>query len=758
MKIASFDFPYKGLDRSRAFNDQPVRSTASALNVMPYDVGFHGDFIDRARGGQRDGTLKFKDQQLAGGAQVMGLHQAATAYGGVPLIEEDFQYADGELDSPDWIVYQSNGTANSFDTSSDCFYTLYADPTPGAGQVESQQLVLRSTTLNRTNLAIYRSPASTIPEILTTDVYDVSVVMYGCWEDSVTRYLQGTPLSIVVKAPSNIGEITPNNPGILPMFGMVRIDFEQRPSTTARRRLRIYEHQGFSLGWQEIFTGPTENQDWPFPMTVVVRVMPGQVRVFINGTLWATATLTMPHNSNNTTFGFLSKPPYSSGTQAYSIWDVIRVEPVDTSQSNRRTWLCAVAGGNIYLGDADVNFQQVGTGLNAAILPTMTDGQGKIMVAAASGLKVVDLETATTTDYATTVGAIPNGNVTHVTIWRDRLCMVVDTDPHNLYCSRAGVYTDQDYNPAVPDAQQAFVLNASTAGRIGQPIKALIPFNDDILMMGCDHSIHTIEGDPADGGSVACLSQAVGIYGDRSWCMDPSGMVWFVGSGGLYRTNGQTIENVSEGRLDDVFTTIARNYNNVELEWDRDQHGCWIFITPAEATQAFHIWYDQRSDGFWMQQFPINHGPRSALVFDADDNNDRNLLLGCRDGYVRKLVPGALSDDGTAISSFLFVGPLNPYDRFGKFKLIETEFVLATEPSAAVNVSWSLRGGDDAQAALTNITPLASGTFTAGGRRQKVRLRSRANTMFMVLANSVVNKTWNIEKIHTIFQPSGRTR
>src|SRR5690606_38454013 len=117
----------------------------------------------------------------------------------------------------------------------------------------------------------------------------------------------------------------------------------------------------------------------------------------------------------------------------------------------------------------------------------------------------MDLNTADVSPLAATAGALPPA-IAIACIWRARL---VASDGLNVFMSRAGDAGDWDYGQ--DDAMAAVALNASpSAGRIGQPVVFLYPFRDDSLVIGCDHSLLVLKGDPADGGSLLTISEAIG--------------------------------------------------------------------------------------------------------------------------------------------------------------------------------------------------------------------------------------------------------
>jgi hypothetical protein len=203
----------------------------------------------------------------------------------------------------------------------------------------------------------------------------------------------------------------------------------------------------------------------------------------------------------------------------------------------------------------------------------------------------VDIANKSSRAYTATAGSAPTG-CTLAAVYRDRLCLAAPyTTPQNFFFSRVGTHTDWDYSQTDPAA--AFAGNASQAGHIGDPIVALMPASDDIMYIGGDHNLWAIRGDPADGGSIDLISDAIGVLGPNAWTKAPDGTVYFVGTGGLFRISGTgTPEMLSDGKWNDYFRRIDRAANFITLDWDRDHQGLYIFVTPVVSGATTHMFWD----------------------------------------------------------------------------------------------------------------------------------------------------------------------
>lgn len=251
--------------------------------------------------------------------------------------------------------------------------------------------------------------------------------------------------------------------------------------------------------------------------------------------------------------------------------------------------------------------------------------------------------------------------------WRGRLVLAGDSGaPQNFYMSRLGVPTDWNYGAT--DGAQAVAGNLSVSGLIGEPIVALIPFTDDILIIGCTHSIWLIQGDLAQNGTIVQVSANIGILGANAWQKDSFDALYFVGTGGLYTCRPlweqwQPPKLLTGETFNQFFQGLSPSANIITLVWDEDARYLYMFFTPNnDASLGTHLLYDTRNEGMWPLQYPQGHGPTAAIQFFADGTpNYRGVLMGGFDGSLRRLDPASLDDDGTPISSTITLGPFHPF-------------------------------------------------------------------------------------------------
>lgn len=435
--------------------------------------------------------------------------------------------------------------------------------------------------------------------------------------------------------------------------------------------------------------------------------------------------------------------------------------------------LVEVQGGNLYSGQLGALAESTGGNgiFNPYLIPSACYGQGQAFIVDGTNTWCLTLSTNTVAAFTagSGLGTLPAGCRIAV-MWRDRLVLCNQAgSEQDIYASRQGVYNDWNYGQ--PDAQSAWALNASNiGGHVGQPVYCFAPCSDDVALIGCSSSTYKMSGDPASGGTITNLSTSVGVFGQNSWAMSPKGVVYFVGTGGFYRWHTamsglygeMAFENLSDKKCPQFFQQLNRATQNVFVEWDRDKHGCWIFVCPTNFAPGKCLWFDELSESFWPMEFPAGIAPTAVEEIDADAATGvtaRCVLLGGADGYLRKVDYASLTDDGTGISSYIHIGPRPLADAFHQGIIQSMEFILAGDLGAApINLAWSLQVADSPEGAYDAASMVTQGTFTTGGRQPKSLQRARGNAVDLYLSNAAAGSTWAFERAALTVMYGGMNR
>ena len=359
------------------------------------------------------------------------------------------------------------------------------------------------------------------------------------------------------------------------------------------------------------------------------------------------------------------------------------------------------------------------------------------------------------TVVAESAGSVPAGNPL-IALYQHRIVLAgASLAPHVWYMSRQGDPTNWNLGGTSPARAVAGVT--ADAGQHPEPITALAPFHDDYLVLGALTSMWVLRGNPAIvGGTLDNISYEVGIVDARAWAIDPQGGMYFMGRPGLYYlTPGAVGEPraVSEGKIPDELVNIDVTANDIMLSYDVEARGLHILITPKLGGVTTQWWFDTELQSFWQVSLAADHHAFSLMSYDADAPSDAGVLLGCKDGFIRKFNDSFTSDDGTAISSHVLIGPI----ALGGGEYLEGKLkeILPTLDNDSGDVTYSVLTGNSAEAAST-ATATSTGTITSGAN-DSIRPMGRGRYFYLKLANG--NGTpWAVESIIAKLSQAGRFR
>jgi hypothetical protein len=389
---------------------------------------------------------------------------------------------------------------------------------------------------------------------------------------------------------------------------------------------------------------------------------------------------------------------------------------------------------------------------------TATTGTGTCTFNVMRGAKIYTPVTDTLSLYLAEAGkgTVPVGPkiIAH---YRDRIVMA---DAHLWYMSRQGNPLDFDYSADSGDTQRAVAAQTSDAGRLGEVITALIPFSDDYMLFGCENSVWVLRGDPAWSGQIDNLSRNIGILSNTSYCLGPSGEIIFLSRDGLYIMPNATTppQSVSSETLPNDLLNIDPKLFDILMAYDVKERGVHIYNTPKAGGSVKHWWFDWDQKSTWPVDVPVTFQPTSILSYKAHDTVDGAVLLGCRDGYVRKFHQNFVSDGATAITSNLIVGPIRTAkSNYRDGKVIEVIGALA-EGSGDVTADVLIGKTHEA---TVRASAFATHTLTDGilhGLNRKFRPRARGGSFAIKLSNAEDFKHWSYERLTVVTETSGKER
>lgn len=359
--------------------------------------------------------------------------------------------------------------------------------------------------------------------------------------------------------------------------------------------------------------------------------------------------------------------------------------------------------------------------------------------------------------WTPTAGSLPvNGSYRPRLIekWRARIVLSgLRGDDQNWFMSKVNNAFDWDYSPSAVSPLDAVAGNNADAGEVGDIINCMIPYSDDTLIFGCDHSIWQLTGDPMEGGRIDLQSDVTGMAFGRPWCKTFDGRVYFMGSrGGIYRmTPGSIPERISSDRIEESLQVVDLNTTIVRAIYDDRTQLVHFFTTPLSQIATYHYCYDIRRDAFWKDYFAdANMNPVAVYLLDGDDPDDRVVLLGGFDRRIRYIDYDATSDDGEPIDSYVWIGPIR-VEEGQKLHLNEMIGTLADNSDYAYYEVYAAQG---AEAAHDRGTLFFSGVWDAGRNWPESR-RAGGSAIYIKLGNDEVDSTWSYETIYAAIEGVG---
>jgi hypothetical protein len=342
--------------------------------------------------------------------------------------------------------------------------------------------------------------------------------------------------------------------------------------------------------------------------------------------------------------------------------------------------------------------------------------------------------------------------------------------PQQWYMSRQANPWDWNTSVSISDAQRPITGSLGNAGESGDIIRALIPYKDDYLILGCSTSISIMTGDPAMMGPIDVLDLTTGIFGAKSWCLGPPGKeggaarLYFWGTNGIYVTEipGHPV-CISALSLPDIVKDEAPDPSTyrISMAFGVRKQGILICITKLADGSNSNYWYDLRTEGFFPEQYPDECGAYSLLNYPANSPTYAGLLVGCKDGYIRVFDEAGKNDDkgatDEAIDSYVVFGPIqiaedNKEGKIGNLTIITGGGAASGTHTDSNDIAYEIFTADTAEEVMekldANTAPRITGTATNSGKGIKKDTRKVRGTYGAIrLGNNTASETWSFEKL-----------
>ena len=437
---------------------------------------------------------------------------------------------------------------------------------------------------------------------------------------------------------------------------------------------------------------------------------------------------------------------------------------MQTNSSGRVVTLAAVSQGNVYYANAGDTAWTAATNSSSRSPPLNATGVVRSAVnnqllyfADGNNFRYFQASTGTVFDWTATAGTLPvdaSGNAPRlICTWRGRTVVSgLLLDPQDWFMSAVNNPANWDYSPLSTTPTQAIAGNNAPQGLVGDVITALIPYTDDVLIFGGDHTVWMMNGDPLAGGQIDLISDQIGMAFGVAWIKDPYGNVFFVSNKcGIYSlVPGNPPVRISQP-IEPLVQAIDTGANTIRLLWNDRFQGIHVFITPTlQAAPATHLFFETRTGAWWQDKFTNQaHNPLCCVTFDGNTPGDRVPLIGSWDGYVRAVDPTTSTDDGIPIQSQVLLGPfLTP--NFDDMLLKSVQAVLAVNSGT---VTYAVYVGATAEAALAS-TPVVTGVWQPG-RNFTNFVRRSGHAIYIGISST---NPWAMEGIRALIATEGKVR
>lgn len=450
---------------------------------------------------------------------------------------------------------------------------------------------------------------------------------------------------------------------------------------------------------------------------------------------------------------------------------------VQLNASGRTPYLVTVVQGYVYYAVAGATTWTLATNLTGDTPPLNFDGLVRSfpcnqLLFFVDGVQYRYFEPATTSvkTWVASSGQLPadgsNNYARLGVLWRGRAVLSgLMEDDQNVFLSKTSEPTTWNYTPYPVTKTDAVAFDNSPIGLVGDSVQTLMPYSDDVLLIGCSNSLYMCAGDPADGGEKDLISSNLGTAWGEPWCMGADGALFFVGSrGGVWAMQlspgggRPRPQRVSQG-IEEILRTVDTGATGILMGYEPQDQVIHVFLSAlAEpGTDDRHLTLDLRTMGWSELVFKNkNHNPLAICQFDGNTASERKLLLGSWTGHVRAFDREAVTDDGTPIESEVILGAALLTPQQDEVMLHSLQPILGTNSG---EVAYEVLAAATAELAL-EAEPAVSDVWDAteegqGGRGNESRIAVAAHALWIRLRSTVY---WSMESVKAVIETLGPVR
>lgn len=362
--------------------------------------------------------------------------------------------------------------------------------------------------------------------------------------------------------------------------------------------------------------------------------------------------------------------------------------------------------------------------------------------------------TVKVSSWTATKGTTPQG-CEIVCRYRERMFLAGGDQGIQWFMSRQGDPLDFNYGKTAGDAGRAIAGTVADAGVPGDIITAAIPSGDDYLAIFCPTSCWRIVGDPADTGYIQNIHRSIGCIGAKALCNGESGEVYFLSRVGLCMMDrGGNVARMSVERIPRELQNIDTALYSVSLAYDPSEMRVHVYVSDSTNNRSTRHWvYDVRTQSYWPTVLPWDMQPTAAHWFNSPLTKDSGLLLGCKDGYIRRYDRFCDTDDANNLTSYVVIGPIALGGPEGDGAV---DGMIADVALDSRDVAYEVHVGDNPEIAALD-DPVQTGEFSAGSNH-RTPVRKRGNAFTIRIGRESTQQGWGLESISLTRTRLGRRR
>ena len=198
------------------------------------------------------------------------------------------------------------------------------------------------------------------------------------------------------------------------------------------------------------------------------------------------------------------------------------------------------------------------------------------------------------------------------------------------------------------------------------------------------------------------------------------------------------------------------------MGYDKQRYGIQVAITQQDGQWTVNLWIDLRTGGVFPDTFPTGQTQSSIFYYNSFKSEERGLLLGGYDGFIRKYDETEKSDEGdNAIESSVILGPINSNnaDTRARVGINEISLTLGQDSDSIQVDIYSAKSADElVDNILDSVTPALTKTITGDSLKNSIIDKVAGISTAIKLSNSTADQSWSIEETNITLSNEGRQK